>query len=66
MRRLLLISALSLAALGCGHSYGTPVVTTLTTPDGQQTDASWIVEDDGRIVRCTGMPRPRCERVGVQ
>lgn len=48
---------------GCAHhTYGVPVV--VVTPQG---DVAWVVEDDGRIVRCVESSGngPRCLRADV-
>ena len=61
-------SVLGGAALsGCGHhSYAAPVVVVVPTPSGGA-DVAWVVEDGGRIVRCTNGPeRPQCVRAEVR
>jgi hypothetical protein len=52
---------------GCGHhSYAPPVVVMVPTGAGAGADVAWIVEDGGRIVRCTNGPeRPQCVRAEV-
>jgi len=55
-----------LGAMGCGHSYATPVVVTVQTGAVQETDIAWVVEDGGRVIRCVNAPdRPRCRRADV-
>lgn len=54
------------AVAGCGHSYATPVVTTVHTDSGGEADVAWIVEDGGRVLRCVNAPdRPHCRRADV-
>ncbi len=64
------LCAVSLGTLvgGCArHSYATPVVVMVPTGSGSGADVAWIVEDEGRIVRCTNGPeRPQCVRAEVR
>lgn len=65
MTRMLVVMMLGLLA-ACGHSYATPVVTTVQTGPNEQIDVAWIVEDGGRVIRCINAPdRPRCRRAHV-
>lgn len=66
MRTLALPIALALALCACGHSYAAPVVVAVQTGPDQTSDVAWVVEDGGRIVRCTNAgDRPRCRRADV-
>lgn len=66
MRRVVMLSAGLFASACASHTYATPVVTTVDVGQGQQVDIAWVVEDGGRVIRCTNTREgPRCRRARV-
>ena len=54
---------LTMAAAGCTHSFGAPVVATLHTQEGVDVDVAWVIEDEHHVVRCVNGPEgPICQR----